>query len=57
MNKTVGEYFQEPAEQKYLLEATAASLGPHVDDLLLLLQVPLFLLFSCHSRVQALVSL
>jgi hypothetical protein len=38
MDKTVGEYLQEPAEQKHLLEATVVSLGPHVGNPLLLLQ-------------------
>ena len=39
MDKTAGSYFREPVQQKSLLEAMAASLGPHVGDHLLLLQL------------------
>jgi hypothetical protein len=39
MDKTAGEYFQEPPEQKHLLKVMAASLGrPHVGNFLLLVQ-------------------
>jgi hypothetical protein len=39
MDKTVGGYYKEPVEQKRLLEAMAASLGPHVGNHLSLLQL------------------
>jgi hypothetical protein len=39
MDKTVGGYYKEPVEQKSLLEATAASLGPHLGNRLSLLQL------------------
>jgi hypothetical protein len=40
MDKNAGEYFQEPVEQKHLLEAsTTVSLGTHVGNRLTLLQL------------------
>jgi hypothetical protein len=39
LDNTVGDYFQEPTEQKRLLEAMGVSLGPQVGDPLLLFQL------------------
>jgi hypothetical protein len=38
MDKTMGRYYQDPKEQKHLMEAKVASLGSHVGDCLSLLQ-------------------